>query len=166
MDKYIMNLYHHIINNMDIHSIIYDMTRHYQIDYISEYIINNENHLIKPIIYNGIIRNNIYNINHIMTIYKLLCKLDVEFVVNLYYKNHINDYTINCILKMIIDNELLERKYKKDLQEMRNQIYELEEQNKELKEENNQLELQIEYMPFSEEYYKAKKHFETLSIQN
>ena len=166
MEKYIMNIKNAIINDLDLKPRLFDMINHYQIDHISDYIINNENHLIRIIIDRGIIRGSYYNNKFIMWIYKLICKLDVEYVVNLYDKNIINDFNLNCILKLIIDNELMERKYKKDIIDMRNRMEELEEQNRELQEENNQLELQIEYMPFSEEYYKAKKNFEMLAISN
>ena len=41
-------------------------------------------------------------------------------------------------------------------------IRKLKEENKKLKEENEDLRSQIMYMPGSDEYYKAKNHFESL----
>jgi hypothetical protein len=174
MEKYINDLKHAIANNASIQFKLGNLFRNFQVDHISEHIIKNEKELIQIIITAALSSFPTYSnfgreddlINYNINVYKLVCKLDIDFVVELYTKKNIAELKFNSIgdnkmplLKFIIDTELAERKYKKDIQDLKNRIDELEEINK-------QLETHIEYMPDGNGYQEAKEHFESLTLDD
>lgn len=174
MEKYINDLKNVIVNDGNIQFKLGNLFKNFQIDYISDYIIKNEKELIKTIIYAAISSFPTYSnfgrqdhlINYTISIYKLVCKLDIDFVVELYTKKNIGDLKFNSngentipLLKFIIDTELAERKYKKDIQGLKDRIDELAEINK-------QLETHLEYMPGGNGYQEAKERFESISLND